>query len=488
MIRSRYISAVCAAALCGLIAVTAVRAEDSAVSDRLRNYFSTARFVSHEESQLPGPVERSDEKADPFEDDPKPITELALPAIPEEVTQSAPEEVDGTIEYVEPWEDEPCQDSSIWECAGGCRLIPSCDRYIGPIRISGWIDQGFSFNPDYPTSGSNLPVTFNDRANRYQMNQLYLVLEKEMERGCCWEIGGRVDLVYGTDYYFTTTRGLETHRNGAQHWNSNKGPRGAALYGLAMPQAYAEAYIPFAEGLSFKIGHFYTILGYEFVPAPQNFFYSHSYAMQYGEPFTHSGILASLNFGGGMTAQLGATHGSDSWDYNRTGVLVGASWRSCDERLSLAFSLHSGPEDGTLDRRSVYSLVGAFRLTPCLTYVLQHDRGWDENAVPVTGAAPRDGDWYGINNYLLWDLNPCWSAGMRFEWFRDSDGIRVPQGANQSAEYFEITVGLNYSPNNCWTIRPELRWDWVAGTTATPYNDGTGNDQFMVSIDAIYQF
>jgi hypothetical protein len=56
-----------------------------------------------------------------------------------------------------------------------------------------------------------------------------------------------------------------------------------------MPQAYVETNLPIGKGLSVKVGHFYTLLGYEVVTAPDNFFYSHSYSMQYGEPFTHWG-------------------------------------------------------------------------------------------------------------------------------------------------------------------------------------------------------
>ena len=53
-----------------------------------------------------------------------------------------------------------------------------------------------------------------------------------------------------------------------------------------MPQAYAEVFCPWGNGLSVKLGHFYSIFGYETVTAPDNFFYSHSYVFQYGEPNT----------------------------------------------------------------------------------------------------------------------------------------------------------------------------------------------------------
>ena len=50
------------------------------------------------------------------------------------------------------------------------------------------------------------------------------------------------------------------------------------FYGLAMPQAYLE----FGTScLSYKIGHMYTLLGNEVVPALGNVFYSHTYSFLY---------------------------------------------------------------------------------------------------------------------------------------------------------------------------------------------------------------
>lgn len=42
-----------------------------------------------------------------------------------------------------------------------------------------------------------------------------------------------------------------------------------------------------------SVGHFYTIVGYEVVPAPDNFFYSRAYSRFNSEPFTHTGVLGA---------------------------------------------------------------------------------------------------------------------------------------------------------------------------------------------------
>ena len=76
------------------------------------------------------------------------------------------------------------------------------------ISTYGWVNAGIGANNwGYPWNG---PITFNDRSWQAQMNQLYLVNEKVLDLedgGFDW--GGRVDLLYGTDYIFTTARGLD---------------------------------------------------------------------------------------------------------------------------------------------------------------------------------------------------------------------------------------------------------------------------------------
>ena len=98
---------------------------------------------------------------------------------------------------------------------------------------------------------------------------------------------------------------LETNTNGTSSWNNSK------MFGLAMPQIYGEvAY----NNMSVKIGHFYTIMGYETVPANGNFFYSHAYTMQYAEPFTHTGALATYDFSDRWTFYGGLVNGWEKFD------------------------------------------------------------------------------------------------------------------------------------------------------------------------------
>lgn len=383
--------------------------------------------------------------------------------------------------------------------------------------IRGWLSQGVTANPDDPINRENSPVTFNDRANEYQMNQLYLIAERNVATdGCSWDIGGRVDVLYGTDYYFTTATGMETRSDGSQHWNGASGPRGAGpgaapLYGLSLPQAYAEIYAPYLNGITLRAGHFYSPLGYERAASPENFFYSHSYARQYAIPMTLTGAMATVRLTPQTAVILGGTLGWNSWDSARDqwGVLGGFVWQSCDERTAASLVVHTGGDGppnvntpgffagpSTPDNVTVASLVLSQRVSDELRYVFQHDFGVEQDA-ELVGASLNAAKWYGISQYIMYDLNSCWSFAMRFEWFRDQDHARVLnvpiQGTVSGGNYYGLTAGINWTPHESLVIRPEIRYDWsdtesTALNIGGPYDFFSDDDQVTLAFDAILLF
>jgi Putative beta-barrel porin-2, OmpL-like. bbp2 len=424
----------------------------------------------------------------------------------------------------------PCNDQGstcVSGCSGCCdQACDSCDSFVhdfghgaclsqsgsllglsseasccSPYFFNAYIAHGFGGNPDNPSNNSNLPVGFNDRANEYLMNQLYFSVGKKVRHGSDFDIGGRFDLLYGSDYFFTTARGLETRDNGSPRWNSGNGPRGAgaAIYGLAMPQLYAEIYAPFGQGVSVKLGHFYTIIGNESVMAKENFFYSHSYSMLYGQPFTHTGGLAKIKGSNGFDYYAGITRGWDTFDTGNAAFLGGVSWENCDATVKYSFAISTGDEDNlngfspSRDNRTVFTNVYQESITDRTRYVIEQTFGVEENAVSK-GAQVESGQWYGINQYLFHDLTCTTTAGLRVDWFRDEDNLRVLgiPIASQTAggNYVGITGGLNWKPSSWFNLRPEIRYDW--SDAAAPifgrqrmFNDFQDGNQITLSFDAI---
>ena len=377
----------------------------------------------------------------------------------------------------------------------------------GKWFITGWLDQGFTYNMDKPHNKQNGPLRYNDRANEYQINQLYVAAGRAVATsGCCWDFGIRADFLYGSDYYYTSAIGLETRTttsNGLyqqdqtglpSRWNSNNGPRSndASRFGLSMPQLYAEMYVPLHYGLSVKAGHFYSIMGYESVMSPQNFFYSHSYSMMFGQPVTHTGILFSQRLTSRLTGIFGVTRGWDTWEdpNGKMSYLAGFRWNSWDGRTEFSWIGESGNEtvsdsdnpnatSRTDAIRSHYSMVLSHQLTPRLKLVTQHDLGYENDATFErynNGASRRsvNGHWYSLSQYAFYQWSDTLSFGIRGEWFRDVNSTRIHPAYpvrsydNTGAltryidgqDYSQVTVGLNWKPYECLVIRPEARWDW----------------------------
>ncbi len=360
------------------------------------------------------------------------------------------------------------------------------------IEFGGWADAGITYASHSNPSSNNYNDTVNpngngipfgtDRVNEFQLNQAYLYLEKAVDTsGSSWDIGGRVDFLFGTDANSTQAGGWDDQILGS---NSNKTFN---QYDIAFPQAYAEIFAPIGNGLTAKIGHFYTIIGYEVVTSPDNFFYSHAYTMNYGEPFTHTGALLTYTINSNWSITGGAVNGWDNFRRNAGGgnwsFLGGVNWTSDDENTSLAISLISGDQrnaKGTSNNRTMYSIVLSHNFTDKLHYVLQHDFGTQ----PHSNIAGQDADWYGINQYLTYDINEKVAAGLRAEWFSDRGGRINAFGAN----YYAISAGVNYAPVSWLKFRPEVRYDWADTNGAGTVFGGNKNEQVQVAADFIITF
>src|SRR5207237_2110349 len=86
---------------------------------------------------------------------------------------------------------------------------------------------------------------------------------------------------------------------------------GPNIYGVDPIEFYAEAYFPtVAQGLDIKVGRFFAQYGVESNEAVSNQLESHAYCFIYN-PFTHTGIVATLKLTPAWTAVAGVTLGSD---------------------------------------------------------------------------------------------------------------------------------------------------------------------------------
>ena len=263
------------------------------------------------------------------------------------------------------------------------------------------------------------------------------------------------DVVYGVDAQdtqaFGNRPGSWDYQNGLDH----------GIYGWALPQLYGELA---SEDVSIVIGHFFTLIGYEVVTAPDNFFYSHAYTMYNSEPFTHTGALATLNFCEKITGYAGWTLGWDTgFDQFQNGnSFLGGMSLQLTEKTGVTYITTFGDFGARGNNGYSHSIVMDTAVTEDINYVLQSD------LVSVTANnGARDHD-IGINQYLIRNLTDKIAIGSRMEWWHD-DGT----------SYYESTFGVNIRPTGNILIRPEVRQDW------SPANN---MDQTTFGIDTIMTF
>jgi hypothetical protein len=346
--------------------------------------------------------------------------------------------------------------------------------------FGGWIQQGITFNGYDPEDGFNGPIGLNDRANEYQMNQLWLYAERKADTGGCGlDYGGRVDVVYGTDgQFFQMIDGLE------DRWDQTN-----RFYQVALLRFYADVAW---DDLTVRMGRFDAPVGYEPFEATESFFYSKSYTFM-TQPGSVFGMMATQKLNDQFSVSAGMHRGADQFDdtdgKDAVDFMGGGAWQSCDTDTWLdayVIAQESGPGTRALD----YSVIGGTMLTEDLEYVFEWYYGNYNEVVQE--------EWYGLNQHFIYTLNDCWAAGTRFEWFRDDDGdvVRGFRDGNAAqgpyvGDFYELTFAVNYTPRENLAIRPEIRWDWYKGddpNDPVPFDVETRSNQFIASIDVVYAF
>ena len=380
-------------------------------------------------------------------------------------------------------------------------------------KVYGWIQNSYTGNTNgRPASGINFGVNPNNLANRWMGNQYYLIAERVLKQDDTFNFGFRFDNLFGNDAQFNHSNGIFDR---TYQLNSFR------QYDPA--QYYVEAHLPvFTEGgVDVKVGRFYTLAGYEVVPATGRPLLSVPYMFNYGQPFTHSGVLTTWHYNKNINIYNAAINGWDRQFNSKYvwGYMGGFSYTSDSNKTSFTSIFIEGPNQFptflnasrnpiyptgqvvppaqfqgqqnpgyTSNQRFLFTNVLSHKWTDKLTQVLENDIAWETN-VPFAQDLGRSGtfnrqnaQWYGFGNWFLYAFNEKLTGVWRSEIFRDNNGVRTGYAAN----YAEFTLGMIYKPKSYIWLRPEARYDFANG--ATPYNDGTRSSQLTLAIDAILLF
>ena len=391
----------------------------------------------------------------------------------------------------EPFRLADCLDLSCLDlggcCDAGCDTTCDADgngvggEDAGGPTIGGWVQFGYH-------DGST--GQFNNRPGQFANHQSWVYIEDEADGSDGWDLGYRGDFMYGLDADDTQAFGNPDNTFDFQSNPNNFFNRGD--YGFAIPQLYAEA----AYGdFSVIAGHFYTLLGYEVVTAPDNFFYSHAFTMYNAEAFTHTGVLTTYAASEDVTLYNGYTFGWDTGfeQFDRlnggqgSNYLGGASMALTDA-LTVTYITTAG-DLGKVGEGYSHSIVADWQINDSWNYVFQSDYFDVDNTSILADdfvGTPNETDFnsantrfYGINQYLFYTINDCWALGGRAEWFNTGEG-----------DIYNVTGGVNYRPTANLVIRPEYRYQFEGsdGSLVNFFDEDVAVDEGIFGIDAILTY
>jgi hypothetical protein len=340
------------------------------------------------------------------------------------------------------------------------------------VRPFGWVEAHLSTSPGLE-SDERWGRVFDVEAEGFYVRQAYLALERlpDPER-CCVDVGGKVAVLWGTDARFLHPRGLLDDQEGREQFD--------------LLEAKLLARFPVAHGLTVSLGKCTTPLGFEVIEAPNNLLPSRSFLFGWAIPFTHTGMIATLEASERVKLTYGLVLGWDVWDDPNDAMthIGGVSWTSATGTDTVVVNGILGPErEG--DERHLRGVVDAtWTHSFCeglWTTAINADLGVEDAAAP-DGA---DARWGGVAGYVTRKFTDRLSATARVEWFRDEDGTRLGEKASLSG----VTLGVDWRPARCLPnlrLRPEVRWDH--SFDGDPFDDGRDGDQVSLALDVLFTF
>lgn len=343
------------------------------------------------------------------------------------------------------------------------------------MSISGWTEMSYTGST---TAITNQPVVWNDRANRFLLQQAWLRLERSVVTSGTAEptFGYRIDILGGSDYRFTLPRGLFNSQllnaNGTQN-----------LYGVDPIQFYVNGYFPgLFQGTEVRIGRLYTPFGSESLEAVSTPLMSRSYAFNWSPPFTHMGIGLYPTFNDQWSGVFMLANGNDVFiDPAQEARFVGAiTYSAPNQRDAITFGTSIGrgkfnagqpfnpatvglmTEPAGRSNINVFDLVWTHIFSERFIYGFETIYGY-QYAVPanVPGgiidnqATTGTAHWGSIVNYFTYNYTKRLSSILRVEFFDDFEGQRT----GFEGLYSAVTFGVQYRPRPGVIFRPEVRYD-----------------------------
>ncbi len=370
------------------------------------------------------------------------------------------------------------------------------DGALPRTKLYGWIEPTVNGST---SSASNLPEANDYIPNRLELNQAVIYVERlpDTVQRTRFDYGFHLTALYGTDYHFTSAKGYLS----SQLIDHNR------RYGFDPAMEYVDLYLPrLAQGLNIRIGRFISVPGIEAQLAPNNYTFSHSvlYAI---DPFTDTGILATLKLSDQWLVQLGLTGGHDValWtsDAKPSGTAcLNYTTRTVNDNVYIC-------ANGINDASYAYNNLQQYDATwyhrfskkihSATEVYFMYERGVP--AILPTGASGRiepepnanpafchpgqlrcTAPEYAAVNFLQDELNTHNFLSLRTDFLNDKKGQRT----GTQTRYFEETLSWTHWIGTTLQLRPEIRFDHALDRSA--YGNGQHQNQFTAASDLILHF
>lgn len=346
----------------------------------------------------------------------------------------------------------------------------------------------------------------NVRNTGYKLNQGVLSFGKNLDTQNGWDIGGRVDFMFGTDANDLQSQGLEYKTGHRKNKTGNHagGRWGYDDYYSALAQTYIEAGY---KNFKLKFGKFLNPMGHEGVFSPDRFFFSLTEAY-YILPKTQTGVLLSYDlnskfsiFGGwsnGFTSMADLHPNGDdlSFDTSRNDAFLFGLRYNMSKRFYLKYAGMTGSDTAKYTINSInkendrHYFVQSFIVGSKLGQHWDYTFEWILRSENNKGNS-RDDDYgaRGINQELIYTINDQWSVGGRWEWLYCYNKNHHLYTDNKNFEKFVYTGGINWKPFDWLLIRPEIRYDkYHRNTPFQKKNGPSRNTQLSGGVSVVVKF
>ncbi|HWY57097.1 MAG TPA: outer membrane beta-barrel protein [Terriglobales bacterium] len=370
-------------------------------------------------------------------------------------------------------------------------LMTAINQARSRTKIYGWMDPTLNFST---SSHSNAPEANDVYSNRFEMNQFVLYAERlpDSVQRDHMDWGYHLTALYGTDYRYTIAKGYLS----GQLLNDHR------QYGFDPTLEYVDVYVPqVAQGMNLRLGRFISVPGIEAQLAPNNYIFSHSllYAI---DPFTDTGLIATVKLNDQWLVQLGITGGHD--------VALWTSDAKPSATACLSYTTESGNDNlyicgnGINNGKYAYNNLQQYDATwyhkfsktvhmateawymyerdvPALGGNIQPETGANA-AYCLTGEQRCTAPEYAAVNFLQKELSAHDFLSFRSDFLDDKKGQRT----GYATKYSENTIMWCHWIGTTVQLRPELRFERAWDQKA--YDNGRRHNQLTAASDLIFHF